>query len=246
MFLFLTKILSQSKTTEEVIQEREDPFYLCEESRRGIGAAKLLSGDSSFSIAKTSIRKAGIDKHEHSITFGRDTNGKVSLSTIVNGDSSNGIVRPDWPCAFADIHNHTNDQPPSAGDLYYLVKLNNKNQLYNTRFVETLNGTIYALYVYDLKLANDFVSKYPLEQTPGFSPRFSEPIFDDVDKVSTYFEGKGIDRLTARERALAFVLAQYKSGVVLLKQSGTGNFVSMQIQERTKGGMILYVARNCN
>lgn len=246
MFLFLTETFCQSKTTEELIRERTDSFYLCEASRNGIELAKLISGDSSFSLAKTSIQKAGTDKHEHSITFGRDTNGKLSISPIINGDSSNGSVRPDWPGAFADIHNHTNDQPPSAGDLYYLVKLNNKNQLYNTRFVETLNGTIYALYVYDLKLANDFVTKYPLEQTPGFSPRFPEPIFDDVDKVSTYFEGKGIDRLTARERALALALAQYKSGVVLLKQISTGDFVSIQIQESTKGGMIFYVARNCN
>jgi hypothetical protein len=246
MFIFLTGTFCQSKTTEELIHERKDSFYLCEAPRNGIAAANLLSGDSSFSIAKTSIQKAGADKHEHSITFGRDSNHNISISPIINGDVSNGSVCSDWPGAFADIHNHTNDQPPSAGDLYYLVRLNNKNQLYNSRFVVTKEGAVYVLFVYDLKLANDFLTKHPVDQTPGFSPRFPEPMFEDVDKASAYFEGKGIDRLTAQERALALVLAKYKSGVILLKQVSIGNFLSVQTEEKDSGGRIVYVVHNCN
>lgn len=246
MFLFVTNIFSQSKIAKELIRELEECFDLCEASRSGIHAVQLLSGDSSFSLSKTAIQNAAIDKHEHSITFGRDSNHNISISPIINGDVSNGSVCSDWPGAFADIHNHTNDQPPSAGDLYYLVKLNNKNQLYNSRFVVTKEGAVYVLFVYDLKLANDFLTKHPVDQTPGFSPRFPEPMFEDVDKASAYFEGKGIDRLTAQERALALVLAKYKSGVILLKQVSIGNFLSVQTEEKDSGGRIVYVVHNCN
>lgn len=246
MFLFLTKISSQSKTAEDLVDKQEIFIDLPEASKRGFYATELLSRDSFFSLAKIAIQYAGHDMHEHSITFGRDTTGQVTISQLINGDPSSGRVNSNWPGAFADIHNHTNDQPPSAGDFYCLVKLNNKNSLYSTRFVVTLSGTLYALCVYDLQLANDFAAKYPLEQTPGFSPRFPEPIFDDMDKISTYFEGRGVDRLIAQERALAFVLAKYNSGAVLLKQDSDKNLLAIQTEEITSNGTVSYIVHHCH
>lgn len=242
MFLFLTKILSQS-TAEKLIESSKN-FVDLREAKSGVDVAELLSRDSLFSLAKIAIQYAGYDMHEHSITFGKDTTGQVTISPIINGDPSSGRVNSNWAGAFADIHNHVNDQPPSAGDFYCLVKLNNKNRDYSTRFVVTISGTVYALCVYDLKLANDFIATYPLEQTPGFSPRFPEPIFDDVDKISTYFEGKGVNRLIAQERALAFVLAKYNSGAVLLKQDSAKNFLAIQTEEITSNGTVSYIVHD--
>lgn len=243
MFLFLTKNFSQS--TAEELNERSKNFADFREAlKSGVDAAEVLSRDSFFSLAKIAIQYAGYDMHEHSITFGKDTTGKVTVSPIINGDPSSGRVNSNWPGAFADIHNHTNDQPPSAGDFYCLVKLNNKNRDYSTRFVVTISGTVYALCVYDLKLANDFIAKYPLEQTPGFSPRFPEPIFDDVDKISTYFEGKGVGRLTAQERALAFVLAKYNCGTILLKQDSVKKFLVIETEEITSKGVVSYIVHD--
>ena len=260
MFLFQNKIFSQSSLSfiyrcqqtkeyaEKLIGRPKILFNetdLCEAAKKGKEAATLLSRDSFFSTASFAVQHAGKDRHEHSITFGRNLAGKISTSSMIEGDTTNGKVSSNWPGAFADIHNHTNDLPPSAGDLYYLVKLNSRNYFYDTRFVVTVSGVVYALYVYDLNFAMDFVSKYPSEQTPGFSPRFPEPIFDDVDKISIYFEGQGSSRLIAQEKAMAFVLAKYNSGAVLLKQDNEGNFKTLQTEEMISNGVKIYVANDC-
>lgn len=260
IFLFHSKILSQSSVpfifryqqTEENAQrlintpkKNFNTTDLCEAAKNGRDAATHLANDSIFSFASLAVQQAGKDRHEHSITFGKNFAGEISISSIIDGDTTSGKVSSFLPGAFADIHNHTNDLPPSAGDLYYLVKLNSRNHFYNTRFVVTASGAVYALYVYDLSLAKDFIKEYPPEQTPGFSPRFPEPIFDEVDKISIYFEGQGSDRLIAQERALAFVLAKYNSGSVLLGQNNEGNFKTLRTEEMISDGAKIYVANNC-
>lgn len=205
LFLFLSKVLSQTPE-KKLIGSSKESTDLYEASKKAAVATTLLSHDTSFTSAVNKIRQAQADKHEYSITFGREHDGHLTMSPIVKGDSTNGKVRSNWPGAFADLHNHFNEQPPSAGDLYYLIKINSKNHFYNARFVIMKNGTIYALYIYEPKLANDFISKYPLEQMHGFSPRFPEPIFDDVDRISTYFEGKPLTSwLPGKERWRLFL-----------------------------------------
>jgi hypothetical protein len=220
----------------------EDP---CTASKAGLIATTKLSRDSIFLSAKLSIQEAAKDRRERSVTFGRDVIGNITVSPVVNGDTTNGTVSANWPGAFADMHNHRNNQPPSAGDLYFLARINNKHAGYNIRFVLTAGGSIYALYLYNLKLANDFIALYPLEQSQGFSPRFPEPIFDEVDKVRIYFESIGSSKLVAQERAMAFVLDKYNTGVALLKQDSDGNFKKLQTDEVVLSGVRTYVATNC-
>lgn len=40
-------------------------------------------------------------------------------------------------------------------------------------------------------------------QTPGFSPRFPNPVFDDFEKTSSFFAAQGVSRLLAPETATA-------------------------------------------
>jgi hypothetical protein len=210
----------------------------------GADSATRLSQASIFSVAREQVQKAG-DRREHAITFGRDSLSGICASPMASGDATNGRVNSNWPGAFADIHNHLNDQPPSAGDLYNLIKISSNRQGYNTRFVITPGGFLYALYVYDMELAKAFVAKYPLEQSPGFSPRFPEPVFDDIDKITMYFESHGVRPLLACERAMAFVLDRYKAGVVLLKQDSIGNFKVLQTGEKTLKRKTIYVVKEC-
>jgi hypothetical protein len=217
----------------------------CEAAQAGVDASKLLSQTRFFSTVRNRVQMAGTDRHEHSITFGRDSVGGITTSPMTDGDATNGKVNSNWPGAFADIHNHLNDQPPSAGDVYNLIKINCSRHGYNTRFVVTPVGALYVLYIYDLEFAKDFTAKYPAEQLPGFSPRFPEPVFDDMDRITIYFEAKGVDKLIARENAMAFALNHYNSGLALLKQDGTGNFKKLQTEQKILHGKTMYVVNNC-
>jgi hypothetical protein len=218
---------------------------VCEAAKTGVDAANNFSASGIFSAAKLALERAAKDGREHSVTFGKDTGETITASPVVNGDTSNGKVIPDWQGAFADLHNHCNHQPPSAGDLYYLVKVCNKHASYRSRFVVTPGGVMYALYLYDLKMANDFVTNYPMERSPGYSPRFPEPVFDVCDLVSIYFEGQGESRLTAQERAMAFILSKYYTGVALLKQDMDGHFKIVHTEKIVSGLATTYVAGNC-
>lgn len=222
-----------------------DSGNICKAARTGVEAATILGADSIFLAAKLAIKTASKDGNEHSITFAKDSAGNFIATGMLSGDITNGKVNSGWPGAFADIHNHCNHQPPSAGDFYNLVKLNNKYKGYNTRFVLTPNGELYTLYVYDLNAANNFILQHPVEQSPGFSPRFPEAIFDEFDKVSIYFEKKGLSRLLAQERAMAFVLLKYNTGTILLKQEVHGNFVILQTEEVMSGRTRNYVPIDC-
>lgn len=242
LFVFILLIFCCSPVRSHILSQRS----LCQSAKEGRDFISQLSHDSIFCNALSAIQQAGKDKHEHSITLGKTLRLKLSASPITNGDPTNGNVNSNWPGAFADIHNHTNDMPPSAGDIYNLVKLYNRNGVYRTRFVITLRATVYALYVYDADLADDFAVKFPAEQTVGFSPRFPEPIFDDVDRVSIYFEGRGEDRLIAQERALSFILSKYHCGIVLLKRDSSGNFKILVTEEAIYHNEKRYVSAVCN
>jgi hypothetical protein len=222
-----------------------DSEEICETARKGIRTATALCKSNIFLSAKLSVESACKDGREHSVTFGKDANDHITASVIIDGDTSKGEVSSDWPGAFADLHNHNNNLPPSAGDLYHLVKINKKHDGYRTRFVLATGKKLYALYLYDQELANDFVNMYLMEQSPGFSPRFPEPIFDEYDRVSIYFEGQGESRIIAQERAMAFVLSKYHTGIVLLKQDNQGSFAAIKTGEVEDKGRKTYVVISC-
>ena len=52
--------------------------------------------------------------------------GNITTSSITNGSGSAAGV-PNWPGAFADLHNHNDANPPSSGDLYGFIDRSNAN-----------------------------------------------------------------------------------------------------------------------
>lgn len=217
----------------------------CTDAQPAANAATTLSQNSSYTGAKSNIQGAN-PSVEHSVTFGTDANGNTTASSMTSCTSpSNCTVNTSWPGAFADLHNHPDDQPPSPGDLYGLVSINQNNNNYNTRMVITPDGSVFALVIIDINLASTFVSNYPKEQIGNYPPDFPDPIFTDFDNAKIQLQMQGFNNLIAEQMAMAFVLDKYNSGIALLKQDGNGNFKRLRTQENTANGNTTYAANNC-
>jgi hypothetical protein len=216
----------------------------CEVAKPAAKMVTTLSQKNIYDSAKSNIQNADT-KVEHSITFGTDANGNTTSSPMISCPSaSTCTANINWPGAIADIHNHTNDLPPSSGDLYNLIGVNNKYSQYATRMVMSLNGSVFALVVIDLTAANKFKEKYPPLDI-GFGPDFPTEIFDKYDEVKDAFMKKGFSELISVEGAMSYVLDKYNTGLVLLKQDVIGNFIRLATNEIITNGEITYAANNC-
>ncbi|WP_438946132.1 hypothetical protein [Sediminibacterium sp.] len=217
----------------------------CEVAKPAAKMVTTLSQSDKYDSAKLQIQNAD-SKVEHSITFGTDSNGNTTASPMTTCTSSSTCTANiNWPGAIADIHNHTNDLPPSPGDLYNLIGVNNKYNQYSTRMVVSKNGAVFALVVIDLSAANRFREKYPPIDL-GFGPDFPSEIFDKLDEVKDAFMKKGLTELISVEAAMSYVLDKYNTGMALLKQDGIGNFNRLITNETISNGSITYVSNNCN
>ncbi len=221
----------------------DDP---CATAKPLADAAKTLSQTQVFNTAKTEITTAASDGNEHAVTFGK-TGSTITRSIMTTGSTSEGSVDTNLSGAFADLHNHPNDEPPSAGDLYGLISRNNTHSNYNKRFVLAPDGSLYALVVVNLIKANTFVADHPKVQVPGYPPDFPDPVFTLLDNVKTSIEfGNVANGIIAEEMAMAYILDNYDSGIALLKQDNNGNFVRLRTKASTANGNITYSANNCN
>jgi hypothetical protein len=158
--------------------------------------------------------------------------------------SSTCTVNTSWPGAFADLHNHPNDLPPSPGDMYNLIGVNNNHSGYNTRMVVTPDGSVFALVVLDLAAANTFKTNYPPVNI-GYGPDFPTEIFDKFQEVKDVFMMQGFSNLISEERAMSYVLDKYNTGIALLKQDSNGNFKRLKTNESSSNGNTTYTANNC-
>lgn len=211
------------------------------------GIKKLISSiavDTEFTTAVSSIKAAvSADGFEHSITLGKDSNGKITQAPMNNGTSQYLVkTNTTWAGAFAAIHNHPNGTPMSAGDIYAAVKLNTLRPDFTTTFLVLPDGSMYALVVTDLEAAKAFVTKYPADQLPGYSPEFPTFIFDELQRLVSYM-GSTVEGKT---EAIAFVLDQNNSGMKLLKQDANGDFNPIQTEETIQGGTKIYTPKPCN
>lgn len=215
------------------------PYNPCEEAKAGSDKATNLSNQSIYNTAKNAIQTAATDGNEQSVTFGKDASGNITSSAITTGNSNSGIVNTSWPGAFADMHNHPGNHPPSSGDFYKLIEANQNHSGYDTRFIITPNGSVYALLVIDLTAASAFVINHPSQQIPGFSPDFPDDIIDEMNEIKGFYGA-------TEEMAMAFILDKYHAGVALLKQNSSGNFKRLITTETVDAnGNKTYVANNC-
>ncbi|TDE06661.1 hypothetical protein [Flavobacterium hiemivividum] len=206
-------------------------------------AATSISQDSNYLSAKASIITASADGLEHSITLGKDADGKITQAPMNNGTSQYLVAtNTSWTGAFAALHNHPNNTPLSAGDIYASVKLNVKSSNFTTTFVLT-DGEVYGIVVTDFAAAQAFVAAYPADQLPGYSPEFPDFIYNQLQDLVTPM-GSSIDGKT---EAIAFVLDKYNAGITLLKRDSDGEFKPIKPQETTHpDGSKTYTSTPCN
>lgn len=219
------------------LSQNPDP---CEEAKTGAAAATIFAKDSLYQVALADIKTAFVlDKHEHCISFGKDVAGNIIASALSGGGAISGKV-PAVANAFADLHNHPNNIPPDAGDLYGLININKNDPGYKTRFVVTPGGTMYALLVTDIAAALTFTTKYP-NQPPAFiggPPGFPVAIVDESREMK--YQHNCTD-----EMVLAFILEKYNTGVALLKQHSDGVFKKIITTVLKKENGLVYNVGSC-
>lgn len=214
-----------------------------------LGLKKLvtsISTDAEFTTAVSSIKAAAnADGFEHSITLGKDSNGKITQAPMNNGTSQYLVkTNTTWVGAFAAIHNHPNGTPMSAGDIYAAVSLNTLRPNFTTTFLVLPDGSMYALVVTDLEAAKAFVTDYPADQLPGYSPEFPNFIFDQIEAIQT--SDMTYTSIEGKTKAISIILDKYNSGITLLKQDSNGNFNPIKMEETVQNGNTIYTPKPCN
>ena len=175
---------------------------------------------------------------EYSLSFGRNQDSSLIVTPPTPGNASNGII-PDIADAFADLHNHPKNTPPSSGDVYGLLRKNKRSGSYTLRFIRTSNQTLYALCVVDTLQARDFLLRYPPQQTPGYSPLFPDKLLDEYRELNQRHK-------IPEEMVMAYFLERYKAGVVLLKQDKNGDFIALRMAITGSGDTLQAIQQTCN
>jgi len=196
--------------------------------------------DPVFLSAKKNILNAN-PKIEHSITLTRRNNqlGQIAMNS---GGTSSVKVNTNWHGSFAALHNHPNNTPLSAGDIYAGITLNVDNRNFTTSYILT-GGEVYAIVITDLQAAKDFTAAYPADQIAGYNPEFPDVLFDQLQNLVTTF-GSSID---GRTEAMSVILNKYNAGVTLMKQDSEGQFKPFNTKESIlPNGNKSYTSIPCN
>jgi hypothetical protein len=230
-----TDLKDEDFNDEETFEDKGDP---CGKARAAAVKATGFSQDTVFTKAIQQLQWIARDGKEHNVAFGKDVNGSIITSAISTGNKISAklgsVINK-----FADLHNHPGNTPPSSGDIYGLIDQASSNHLFETRYIITPAGTVYALVITDLLQARDFNTTYPGEPNPGYQPKFPEVIVDAI------IDMKGVYDLN-EEMAMAYVLEYYKMGIALLKQDNKGNFIPLNVDEgKNAEGRIFYFVNNC-
>jgi hypothetical protein len=217
------------------------PTDPCLSAQPAINIVSALTQSNSFLQAISNIH--GADPNlEHSVTFGKDANGNIAASPMSTGGPNNGTVNTNWPGAYADVHNHPSNKEPSEGDLYGIIGLSVSNVGWNTRMVSNKNDEMYALAVLDTAAAKIFRNNSFIIN-PTYGPILKDEIMTEYQNVSLYFQQQQYSKLYSDERALAYILDKYNTGVVLLKREGT-TFKRLRTSAGSQNDT--YLSNDCN
>jgi hypothetical protein len=192
-----------------------------------------------FMDGLSAVKDAAIDGKEHSISINKNTDGTITVTPVSQGADFSVDLNLDSK-SIANLHNHPNTSPPSAGDVYSFIQNNSMLPNYTTKFVVTQDGSIYALIITNLLAAQDFSAKYPKSILPGFPPDFTDYKVDDIILFDEYqfsrefFRGEGLTNTEANEGALAYILDSFNTGIALLKMNDDGSF--SKINTKKTGG----------
>ncbi|WP_449399397.1 hypothetical protein [Chryseobacterium wanjuense] len=150
-----------------------------------------------------------------------------------------GISVPPVGDYLASAHTHPDHgaAPPSVKDLYNTMG-NSKDYLtFQSSFVFSSNGTIYAFVVTDRNKAIAFLAAYPFASNTEDEGRIfneSSSVGKDFrDIYKNYMEGRlptysGNSQNDGMESAFARILEKYNSGINLAKTDSNGNLKPLQ------------------
>ncbi|KFE99038.1 hypothetical protein [Chryseobacterium luteum] len=208
-----------------IIPPTPNPNDPCTKAQQGSQKATDNSKTQKFSDAKQGIlNNFNQNGKENGVGMGRDTpNGELKATGVQELNANSGDISNPYAYPEADIHNHPGNTPPSAGDVYSMIKYYNSHPSFNTRYIVTPNGTVYALIITNANLFESFITNVPPSQVPGFAPNFSGDMFADYVDISN------------RETGMAYVLDKYNSGIALTKMDANGNFKKINVKPNSNG-----------
>ncbi|MGN7785369.1 hypothetical protein ACTJIJ_12640 [Niabella sp. 22666] len=221
---------------------------ICILSGKAAQAATLLAQTSNYASAIALIKKAQSTYYkEYVISFGRDSAGNLVNSQVSTGNINSGYI-PGIQNRFADIHIHTNEQPPSSGDLYGFIDQAITAPHY-IRYIITPVGTAYALILINKEEALNFNTLYarragikhiqPDGTSVNYQPTFPQQLVDEFNELISWSHA-------SREAALVFLLKKYKTGIALLKQNTSGIYKALDVIEKTDSkGHTTYLLSYC-
>lgn len=207
----------------------------CQKAAAGSQKATDLSKTAKFSAAKQDILNGFAQNGgENGVGFGSNTpDGSVDATGLQQLGATSGNINNPFSYPTADMHNHPQNTPPSAGDVYSMMSYYNQHNTFNTRYVILPNGTVYALIITNADAFANFLSNYPPNQIPGSAPNFSGAAYNDWDDA--FFYGSA-------ETALSYVLDKYNAGIALTKMDANGNFKKLNV---TNNGNNTYTKSDC-
>ena len=108
--------------------------------------------------------------------------------------------------------------------------------------VSNKNDEMYALAVLDTAAAKIFRNNSFIIN-PTYGPILKDEIMTEYQNVSLYFQQQQYSKLYSDERALAYILDKYNTGVVLLKREGT-TFKRLRTSAGSQNDT--YLSNDCN
>ena len=151
-------------------------------------------------------------------------------TTDAHTDNQTNTIRTQYtPNTVAAIHNHPGGYPPSYTDVFALVNIHEKHRKFQYQFVAPKNSNfIYCLYLTDFEKAKQLRNKYKENPT----------LFQEEEKkLLRWLISNGGGAFPESEfaaYALAGVLQQEDSGIVLLQLNGTsGEFKQLHATVKT-------------
>lgn len=185
------------------------------------------------------------DTLEKSFSFGWDDTNASQVTAIHTGVtySASVIVADPNFTVQAAVHTHpaTAYSVFSAGDFYTIASGNKINPHFRHFFVTSSSGTMYALSVYDADKLAAFVAAHPRSinfDTASHSWNTDEDIGWYFKLAKKEFENQGYSEDAAEEGAMAYIIRKFDMGLALARQSATGQFEGLYVNE-TRTGLVL-------
>lgn len=219
-------------------QQQEE---LCEKAQQPSADATDLSKTNTFLSSSDDVSSFN-DGNEHGVVFG-SVNGAIVSTLVQHGGPTSLTLSHSFAVPVASLHYHTGNTPPSTGDVYSLMNAYSNSSSYNTYYVQTPNGTIYALTVTDPAALALFLQNHPANLIPnpngGNFVNFPTDMSYEYNDIYTYYNG-------TQEMALAFILDKYDAGVALTKMDNNGDFKKLGTKETINGDNKSYEENNCD